>query len=277
MIDYAFYNGIFAPYDAMTIPISDRAFFFADAVYDVLIGHGKGVHNVPQHLDRLNKNAKEIGLDFTLSEDYFTEITDKLVELSCHDCFSIYVQLSASGIRRSHLRTSPDVNILITLTGAQIPELPEKISAITIPDRRYDFCNIKTVNLLPAVLSVEMAVKRGADIAIFESGGWITECSHANIFILKDGVLITPPLSSKILPGITRDTLIRLALKKGIPTIERQISKDEIHEADAVLITSTTHFLRICNRIDEVACSLKDEKTVLELFSLLRDNFLNLA
>ena len=275
MIDYAYYNGVYTPYDDTVIPLSDRSFYFADAVYEVMLGRCGKVHNLALHLQRLESNAKSIGIEYTLSEDGILTILDTLISLAEPDTYVVYIQLSGNSQRRTHIRSSGRSNLLITLTHTEIPKDVELISAITLPDRRYDYCNLKTTNLLPAVLSMKSAQHTGCDIAIFHNNGIITECSHANIFILNGMTLATPPLSSRILPGITRAELIRFAPKKGIRVQEREIRLDELQSADAILITSTTHFLRICTKVDSTTCNVNNIAIASELFALLREDFEN--
>ena len=275
MIDYAYYNGVYTPYDDTVIPLSDRSFYFADAVYEVMLGRCGKVHNLALHLQRLESNAKSIGIEYSLSEDELLTILDTLTSLAELDTYVVYIQLSGNSQRRTHIRSSGRSNLLITLTHTEIPKDAEPISAITLPDRRYDYCNLKTTNLLPAVLSMKSAQHTGCDIAIFHNNGIITECSHANIFILNGMTLATPPLSSRILPGITRAELIRFAPKKGIRVQEREIRLDELQSADAILITSTTHFLRICTKVDSTTCNVNNIAIASELFALLREDFEN--
>ena len=275
MIDYAYYNGVYTPYDDTVIPLSDRSFYFADAVYEVMLGRCGKVHNLALHLQRLESNAKSIGIEYTLSEDGILTILDTLISLAELDTYVVYIQLSGNSQRRTHIRSSGRSNLLITLTHTEIPKDVELISAITLPDRRYDYCNLKTTNLLPAVLSMKSAQHTGCDIAIFHNNGIITECSHANIFILNGMTLATPPLSSRILPGITRAELIKFAPKKGIRVQEREIRLDELQSVDAILITSTTHFLRICTKVDSTTCNVNNIAIASELFALLREDFEN--
>ena len=131
-------------------------------------------------------------------------------------------------------------------------------------------CDVKTTNLLAAILSVEEAQRRGADIAIFHKGDTITECSYANISLLKDGKLITHPLDSDILPGITQLNLISAAEKLGIPCLSKTFSKDEMYSADAVMITSTTKLIKLCAEIDGIPTLSPARDTVKQLFDSLR-------
>ena len=252
MTDYAFYNGIFTPYDACVIPLSDRSIFFGDAVYDVIIGRNGIPYQLDLHLARLLENADKIGLIDIPTREAIIDAISKLIDLSQADQFMLYVQLSGNETRRKHLRDDDGVNLLITICATDIPERLQSVRAMTMMDKRYGYCNLKTTNLLPAVFSMNDAYNSGAELAIFHKRGYVTECSSANISIIKDGQLITHPLDSAILPGISEKNLVRICNDLGIGHICRRFKKHELFLADAVLITSTTKFVKVCSSIDNV-------------------------
>lgn len=274
MRDYAFYNGVFTPYDACAIPLSDRSIFFADAVYDVVIGRRGNAYQLDEHLERLFCNAKIVGFKNMPQKSYIEDAVSDIIKLSEADCFVLYIQLSANEMRRKHLRCEDKTNLLITISSAEIPCKLEGASAITMKDNRYAYCNVKTTNLLPAVLSMNEAHKASADLAIFHKNRIITECSASNISILSGNQLITHPLDSSILPGISEKNLIEVCKDLGIVHIEREFNLSELLRADAVLVTSTTKFVKICEKIDDVR--LISEKTYLanEIFDIMLNDFL---
>lgn len=273
MRDYAFYNGVFTPYDACVIPLSDRSIFFGDAVYDVILGRNGIPYQLDEHLDRLLENARRIGLDDIPKRATVKEAISSMIELSEADCFMLYVQLSGNERRRKHLRDCGDVNLLITITAADIPERLETVSAITMQDNRYGYCNLKTTNLLPAVLSMSEASRAGADLAIFHKNGLVTECSAANVSIIKNGELVTHPLDTSILPGISERNLIRVCSELGIPHLSRKFTVSEMLESDAVLITSTTKLVKVCDRIDGVELRCGCNALTKEIFRMMSEDF----
>ena len=272
MKDLAYYNGVYTPYDAACIPLSDRSIFFSDAVYDVIIGRGKVPYQFDEHIDRLLSNADRIGLVNTPTKSDLYEIVENLLLDANADDFLLYVQLSGNNERRNHARDNSEVNLLVTVTECELPRELGTIKAITLPDMRHSFCNLKTTSLLPAILSVEEANRRDANIAIFHKNKNVTECSYANISLMKNGTLITHPLDTDILPGITQENLIGICEKVGIPHVCRNFTLDELYEADAVLITSTTKLIKVCNEINGTPITVKDYDTVKLLFDELKDD-----
>ena len=188
------------------------------------------------------------------------------------DDYILYIQLSGNNERRIHARDNNDINLLITVTGCELPRELGTIKAITLPDMRHNFCNIKTTSLLPTILSVEESQRRGADIAIFHKNRIVTECSYANISLLKNGTLITHPLDTDILPGITQENLIRICKKAEISHISRVFMLEEIYDADAVMITSTTKLIKLCTELDGTQLATKDYDTVNFLFEELKSD-----
>ena len=270
MNEYAYYNGVFTPYNAACIPLSDRSIFFSDAIYDVVIGRGKNPYQLDLHLDRLFKNAELIGLANPPSKSMIKEAIQELIEIADADTFMLYIQLSSDAEKRTHSRCSRDTNLLVTITECELPTELGEIRAITLPDRRHGMCDVKTTNLLSAVLSVEEAKRRGADIAIFHKHAFVTECSYANIAILQDGCLFTHPLDSDILPGITQENLVTACSRLGVPHLSRTFTLDEMFSADAVMITSTTKLIKLCTEIDGIRQSSSSRELVQLLFEELK-------
>lgn len=266
MRDHAYYNGVFTPYDCATVPLSDRAIFFADAVYDVMIGRNGKAYQIDEHLSRLFANADAIGLENYMSENEMKDEIYQLLKVADADTFILYVQLSAKERRRTHARWESGANLLMTVTSADVPEELLSTAAITLPDLRHGYCNIKTTNLLPSVFSVCDAQMMECESAIFVKGEAVTEASSSNVSLLIGNTLVTHPLDSSILPGISERNLISAAIKHGIRHERREFSLAEMKAADAVLLTSTTKLVKICRSIDGIDLNIKGWETAKLLF-----------
>ncbi len=273
MSDHAYYNGVITPYDSACIPLSDRSIFFGEGVYDVMIGGNEKIYQFERHISRLCDNAKRIGLTLKSEKSDILQNAMELIKISGYKNFILYIQLSGNGKRRSHITSDTDTNLLMTVTEYTPPASPEYISAVSTKDMRYGYCDIKTTNLLPNILSLRCAESMGADIAIFLNDGIVSECSHANIAILKDGKIKTPQLSNSLLPGITRENLMKVCKKIGMTVSEEDVTYTELIDSDCVIISSTTHFLRICTKIDGVKLSEAGRDTVNMIFDYLKNDF----
>ena len=269
MTDYAYYNGVYCPYGAAAIPLTDRSIFFSEAVYDVVLGVNGIPYQLDEHLERLFQNSARIGLTGIPEKEEIESVIDTLISEASAVDFLIYVQLSGNGERRNHARSGGAANLLVTVTECKAPTRLEKIKAITLPDNRHGLCDIKTTSLLPAVISIEEAKRRGADVAIFHKGEAVTESSHANVCILKGGEVVAHQFDSAILPGITQRNLEAACKQLGIPFTLREFSVSELFDADAVMVISTTKLIKICTEIDGKTLAVSDFARAEVLFRFL--------
>ena len=120
------------------------------------------------------------------------------------------------------------------------PDIETGIPVVTTPDLRWKRRDIKSVNLLGQVLAKQDAVSKNAIEGWMVEDGVVTEGVSSSAYIVKDGVLITRPLSNSILPGIRRRTLLEIASGAGIPVEERTFTVEEAKAADEAFISSAT-------------------------------------
>ena len=239
MSSYAYYNGKFGKREEITIPLSDRSIFFADAVYDAAIGSYDRILWEGEHIDRFFSNAKKIGINHEFTKHTFSQLLHEIGVKSMLKSYFIYFQMSRSLPTRIHSATCACANLLITVDEIELSPNPKPLKMILTKDRRYDYCDIKTTNLLPAVLASTRADFLGCDEAIFVRKGIVTECSKSNISIISQGRVITHPKCSKILPGITREHLLSICKELSIPFKEDFFTVNDLFSADEILITGT--------------------------------------
>ena len=269
-----YYNGVICPFENASIPLTDRSIFFADAVYDVMIGRNKAPYQFKRHISRFRDNCDRIGLDIPQSDEEISDIIKELISLSPYREFYVYIQASGNSEKRAHKRDTATGNLLVMLSEISVPKEPKAVDAVFFPDMRYEYCAVKTTNLLPSVLSVMNAAEAGADIAIFHRGKVVTEASYANVFIVRNNKLLTPPLSKHLLPGITRENIISAASRLGIKCAEDELTKDDVLTADAVILTSTTKLIQLCSRIDGIPISQSGSDIARSIFNILYGDFL---
>ena len=250
MSSIAYYNGTISNCENARIGLSDRAIYFGDGVYDVMLAGGGGTYQKGLHIERLKRNAERLEIDVPKELE---SAVDHMIKTYAKHCSAIYVQLSRSASERIH---APSVhtpsNLLITVSDAHIDQEPTPISAVTADDVRYRMCDVKTLNLLPSVLATIRAAQSGCEEAIFIRDGIVTEGAKSNLFIVKNGILYTHPLGWEILPGITRENVIRIASLLGIQCREVRFDRDALFSADEIFITSTTKLLRQITVLDGV-------------------------
>lgn len=247
----AYYNGTFCNFEDVKIPLSDRSVFFGDGIYDAAIGRLGGIYLEDEHITRFLNNAQRLNIPVNFSEAQLSALLHEIILRNNFEEYFIYFQLTRYCEERRHAYSNvKKSNLLITVKQHSLPDFEKKIKLITCEDLRYYMCDIKTLNLLPAVLASAKAESAGCDEAVFIRGGTVTECAHSNIAIIKNGILYTHPKSSLILPGITRERLLFMCEKLSIPYKEAPFSESELKDADEILITSTTKLCVAVSKID---------------------------
>ena len=253
MVD-AYYNGEFLKRENISIPLTDRAVFFGDGVYDAAIGRNGKIFMLDEHVERIYRSAATLDIPTSISKDELKALLLRIVDLSeIHDSdFFIYFQFSRYSESRIH--AYPGVNnsnLLITVNPISIPPQDKRLRLISYPDIRYELCNVKTINLIPAVIASKYAEQRGADEAVFVRNGIVTECAHSNIHMIKNGILYTHPQSCRILSGISRMHLLSVCERERIEYKEIAFTPDDLKEADSVLVTSSSKIVLTAESFDE--------------------------
>lgn len=270
----AYYNGNFCNFSDVKIPLTDRCVFFGDGIYDAAIGRGGNIYLENEHIHRFINNAKRLNIPLNMGKGALCKLLRQLIEHSGYDEYFLYFQITRYSKERSHAYDdTANSNILITVKEHNLPSYDKRLKLITENDIRHGMCDVKTLNLLPAVLASKKAFVSGCDEAIFIRDGIITECAHSNISIVKNGTLFTHPKSSYILPGITRERLLFMCEKLSIPYKEIPFSYEELKEADSVLVTSTTKLCLLADTVDGLEVG-KDREPISErLIDALRKDF----
>ncbi len=274
MNSYAYYNGKFGKRNEISIPLSDRSIFFGDAIYDAAIGSYDRILWEDEHIERLLSGAEKIGIKHSFSRKHLSDLLHEVAIKSLLERYFIYFQISRDLPSRCHSAVGCGSNLLITVDPITIEKNPKPLKLITAEDLRYGYCNIKTVNLLPAVLSATNAEKAYCDEAVFIKDGIITECSKSNISIIKRGRLITHPISSKILPGIARAHLLKICRDKmAIPVEERPFTKEELFSADEVIVSSTTKLCKRVSHIDNMRVGGKNTLLATKIYNAMYSEY----
>ena len=232
------------PLSEAKVPVLDRGFIFGDSVYEVIPVYGKRLFRLDEHLDRLNNSLEATRIPNPHPESEWKKVLSQLVMKNEAEDQSVYLQVTRGVAKRDHAfpeHVIPTVFIMSNPLITTSEEMFNKgISAITLDDIRWRYCNIKATTLLPNILLRQTAVDEGAQEAILIRGGEVTEGSASNIFIVIDNHIQTPPKSARLLPGITRDLVVELANNNGLTCIEANFSNTELQAADEIWITSST-------------------------------------
>lgn len=256
MSQHAYVDGQYMALAEAMVPIEDRGLQFADSIYEVVAVLNGQLLDWPAHLIRLRRNLAALFLPFTMSDAALGLIAQRLVRLARFSDGLLYIQITRGTARRDHgFPIQPQPRLMMTARRFDFHQRAGQqrkgVSVLSLPDQRWGRVDIKTTGLLANVLAKQDARAGGHFEAWFVGeDGMVREGSSTNGWIVRKGRLITHPLSAHILPGIARETLIRLARAAGLEVVEAGFSLEEAYGADEALLTSTTAPLLPIVRID---------------------------
>jgi len=244
MADLVYLNGDYLPLAEARIPVLDRGFIFGDGVYEVIPVYDRRPFRLHHHLDRLQHSLDGIGLASPHTAAEWEALIAPIVEQADWPDQGIYLQITRGPAPRDHAfpkEARPTVFIMATaLTAPPAEVVANGVAAITAVDNRWLRCDLKTTSLLANVLLRQASVEAGCAEAILIRDGLLTEGSASSVFAVKDGVILAPPHSSLVLPGITYDVVVELARQEGIALAVRPIPEAELRCADEIWLTSST-------------------------------------
>ncbi|OYZ13788.1 MAG: hypothetical protein B7Y35_08015 [Sphingomonadales bacterium 28-64-96] len=255
MPQLAYVNGRILPLANASLHIEDRGTQFGDAVYEVCAVMNGRILDWQPHLVRLRRNLAELGIVLDIADGPLTLQARRLIAANGYAECIIYMQVSRGTAKRDHaFPGAAPANLVMTVRrfdfAQRLRQLEAGIGVITQPDNRWGRVDIKTTGLLPNVLAKQAAREAGAFEAWMVSDDTVREGSSTNAWIVKDGRIITHPTGTAILPGIARDSLIRLARDAQLVVEERPFTLAEALAADEAFLTSTTAPILPVVRID---------------------------
>ena len=240
-------DGKFVPEEEAKISIFDHGFLYGDGVFEGIRAYNGRVFRLREHMNRLYDSAKAIDLQIPITKEEFEKII--LETLRINKLRDAYIRpIVTRGVGDLGLDPrkckKPTIIVIARPWGKLYGDLYERgLKAVTVAVRRnpYDALppNIKSLNYLNNILAKIEANAKGGDEAIFlDKLGFISEGSGDNIFIVKNGTILTPPTINS-LPGITREVVVEIVKKLGIPFAERNLSLYDLYTADEVFVTGT--------------------------------------
>lgn len=270
MKNLGYYNGKYDEIEKMQIPMTDRVCWFGDGIYDATYSHNHKIFDLDAHITRFFNSAKILDIEMPIERNELEALLKELVlKVDDGDQF-VYMQVTRGSGLRGHNYSKGDqhkANLWITLTPSPVADTYKPIDVITYEDKRFLYCNCKTLNLIPSCLAATAADRAGCEEAIFHRGDIVTECAHSNVSIFKDGKVITHPLDDKILPGTARLRLLAFAKKLGFGVEEREYTLDELMNADEIIVHSTGSFCIPVKTVDGKAVGGK----ALEMLKTIQD------
>lgn len=240
MKNIGYYNGETGLLEELKVPFLDRVSFYGDGVYDATMALDGVVVFAEDHLQRFFNSCANMEIDPGVTADELLELLTSLVAQVDGTYHFVYWQVTRGTAHRSHPFPEGPANLWIMVEPEEKNLRPAPVNLITVEDTRFFHCNTKTLNLLPNVMAAQHAKEAGCAEAVFVRDGFVTECAHSNVHILKDGALVTHPADNLILPGIARKHIIAACKRLGIPVQERAFTKQELLDADEVVVSASS-------------------------------------
>ena len=250
----AYLNGEFLPLAEAKVSVLDRGFVFGDGVYEVVPVYSRRPFRLAEHLHRLGASLAAIRLPDPYDGARWAEVVTGVIAANGPEDQSVYLQVTRGVAPRDHAFPVGGTPTVFVMSSPLAPPpaawLDDGVVAITVADVRWLRCDIKAVSLLPNVLARQAAVEAGAAEAVLLRDGFLTEGAASNIFVVLAGVIVAPPKSHLMLPGITYDVVLELAAAHGMAHEVRPVSEAELRGADEVWLTSSTREVLAVTRLD---------------------------
>lgn len=244
MRDIAFVGGDYLPIADAKVSVEDRAYQFGDGVYEALLAFEGKPFAMREHLDRWLRSCAALNLICPYGRQQIESIIREALSRVEGGSLLVYMQTSRGVAPRLHQFPPKETPGVFTLTVRPYPydsgTHEQGEDAALVEDIRWGRCDIKCLNLLPNALAMQQAVEKGCAQAIFHRGDTVTECASANMYIVRDGRIVTHPLSNEVLAGVTRAHLLEDAAALGIPVEERRFTVRELYGAEEAFSSSVS-------------------------------------
>ncbi len=239
-----FLNGKFMPVEEAHVPVLDRGFIFGDGVYELIPVYSRVPFRMDEHLARLERSLAAVRIRNPYSRAEWRDIILQLVAKQPFEDQGVYFQVTRGVAKRDHAFPKDAVPTVFVMSNPLVnppQELVERgATAVTAVDDRWQHCDIKSISLIGNCLLRQVSADAGAVETILFRDGNLTEASASNVFVVKGGIILSPPKSNLILPGITYDVVAEIAQAAGLVLDYRTISEAEVRGADELWVTSSS-------------------------------------
>lgn len=239
-----FLNGEFLKLADAKVSVLDRGFIFGDGVYELVPVYSKVPFRLDEHLARLERSLAAVGIRNPYTREQWAGFVHGIISRQSFEDQGIYFQVTRGVAKRDHAfpkGAEPTVFMMSNPLVSPPATVVEKgASAVTARDNRWLRCDIKSISLIGNVLLRQLSAEVDAVETILFRDGKLTEASASNVFVVKAGVIQSPPKTELILPGITYDVIVELARANNMPLEFRSITEAEVRAADEVWVTSSS-------------------------------------
>ena len=242
----AYVDGAYLPLAEARVSPMDRGFLFGDGAYEVIPVYSRRAFRLDEHVARLGNTLAAMRLANPHGADEWKAIILEIVARNPWDDQSVYLQVTrGADTKRNHAFPGPEVKPTVFLMSEPLvtpsaEQLATGIAAVSAADIRWLRCDLKTVSMLANCLLRQHAIDHGCMETVLFRDSFLTEGAASSIFVCKDGVLLVPPKSHLMLPGVTYDVVLELARSHGMKHEVREVLEAEVRSADELWMTSST-------------------------------------
>lgn len=241
-------NGKFVPEGEASLSIYDHGFLYGDGLFEGIRAYGRKVFKLKEHVRRLYFGANALGITIPVAEEDFVQ--NVLEVCRTNDLVDGYIRVSVSRGVTLGLDPRKCQTATITISTAQLALYPEEmyrdgLEVITcstrVPPAQALDPRIKSLGKYVCNIQAKMEANmvNAGEGLMLNVEGFVAECTGDNIFVIKDGVIATPPATAGILEGITRKTVMELAKTDGMEVVEKMMTLFDIYTADECFLTGT--------------------------------------
>ena len=249
-----FLNGEWLAAETAKVSVYDRGFLFADGIYEVVPVYQGRPFLMAEHLARMQRSLAALNITAP-SSDFWQHVIIELLARNDLDDALVYIQITRGAeANRSHL---PGAHMQATLFASLSPfnahwHQPPPLPVTLLDDIRWLRCDIKSISLLGNIMLKQQAHQAGYSEPLLQRDGYITEGASCNFFAVRNGVIYTAPKDHLILPGVTRDHVIKLAQQLSIEVREQAFAVADLAHLDELFLTSCSREVQPIDRIDAI-------------------------
>ena len=253
-------NGRITDAASATISVFDHGFLYGEGVYETLRTYDRVPFLWDRHMRRLRQSSALMALPVPFQDGELLSAVEKTMAAHAGLVEAYIRVLLTRGVGELSYNPAATPAPTTVIIVKPFPAPPERtftegitLSLVTIRRNHPLALNpmIKSNNLINNALAMQEALRTGADEALMRNqAGDIVECSQSNFFIVRDGVVMTPPLTAGLLPGITREYVMEVAASLGVPAREQRLTPDDLRTADEAFITGTTREVTPVVKVD---------------------------
>jgi D-alanine transaminase len=243
MPDIVYLNGKFMPIEEAYVPVLDRGFIFGDGVYEVVPAYSKHPFQLAEHLRRLQYSLDKVRITNPHSDAEWAQLIAEIIKRNNGDDQSVHFQITRGVAKRDHAfpkGVTPTVFMMSNPLVTPSPALVDSgVACISAEDYRWLNCDIKSVSLLGNCMLRQLSADVDAAETILFRDGRLTEASSSNVFIVRNGVVLTPPKDNLVLPGITYDVVLEIARAREFEVEVCDVTEADVRSAEEIWLTSS--------------------------------------